>query len=156
MSEKFEENIASTKAVSEGGITLTKKSEKIGELTSGISQIASQTNLLALNASIEAARAGEAGKLEVAVEVFRSMLASSEDIQLDIRSLENELKSLDDLKDRLQAAMEQVKESAAKSADMVTQILGATEDQAATVDEIVRAMDEMKHSVDELVQSLDE
>ena len=210
LSEKFEENIESTKAVSEGGIVLTKKSEKIGELTSGISQIASQTNLLALNASIEAARTGEAGrgfavvaseinqlsqesanatgginevlkdigdtinennkameynnqvmresgqKLDVAVEVFRSMLDSSEDIQLDIRALENELKNLAGLKDSLQSAMEQVKESAASSTDMVTQISGATEEQAATVDEIVRAMDQMKRSVDDLVESLGE
>ena len=45
----------------------------------------------------------------------------------------------------------QVEESASSSTDMVTQITGATEEQAAIVDEIVRAMDEMKNSVDELV-----
>ena len=205
LSDKFEENIESTKAVSEGGTILAKKSEKIGELTSGISQIASQTNLLALNASIEAARAGEAGKgfavvaseinqlsqesadatkginevlkdisstiednnkameynnqimsesgekLDAAVEVFRSMLHSSEEIQTTVHTPENELKGLDGLKDSLQGAMEQVEESASSSTDMVTQITGATEEQAATVDEIVRAMDEMKNSVDELV-----
>ena len=205
LSDKFDENIESTKAVSEGGIVLAKKSEKIGELTSGISQIASQTNLLALNASIEAARAGEAGKgfavvaseinqlsqesadatkgindvlkdigntiednnkamdfnnqimsesgekLDAAVDVFRSMLHSSEEIQDTVRILENELKGLDGLKDNLQTAMEQVEESASDSTELVSLITGATEEQAATVDEIVRAMDEMKNSVDELV-----
>ena len=210
LSDKFDENIESTKAVSEGGVILAKKSERIGELTSGISQIASQTNLLALNASIEAARAGEAGrgfavvaseinqlsqesadatkgindvlkdisntiednnkamelnnrimsesgeKLNAAVEVFRSMLSSSEDIRTTVHTLENELKGLDGLKDSLQSAMEQVEESASGSTDMVTQITGATEEQAATVDEIVRAMDDMKKSVDELVGLLEQ
>jgi methyl-accepting chemotaxis protein len=42
--------------------TLVTSANKIGEVVTLISDIASQTNLLALNATIEAARAGEAGK----------------------------------------------------------------------------------------------
>jgi methyl-accepting chemotaxis protein len=41
---------------------LTEGAQRIGEVITLISGIASQTNLLALNATIEAARAGEAGK----------------------------------------------------------------------------------------------
>ncbi|MGI4795588.1 MAG: methyl-accepting chemotaxis protein [Janthinobacterium lividum] len=41
---------------------LAEDAEKIGQVVSLISNIASQTNLLALNATIEAARAGEAGR----------------------------------------------------------------------------------------------
>ncbi len=41
---------------------LAEAAQKIGEVVSLITNIASQTNLLALNATIEAARAGEAGK----------------------------------------------------------------------------------------------
>src|SRR3546814_15358793 len=41
---------------------LADAAQKIGEVVSLITDIASQTNLLALNATIEAARAGEAGK----------------------------------------------------------------------------------------------
>src|SRR3546814_17900519 len=40
---------------------LADAAQKIGEVVSLITDIASQTNLLALNATIEAARAGEAG-----------------------------------------------------------------------------------------------
>ena len=42
--------------------TLSESADRIGQVVSLISSIASQTNLLALNATIEAARAGDAGK----------------------------------------------------------------------------------------------
>jgi methyl-accepting chemotaxis protein len=42
--------------------SLDQAAQKIGEVVSLISAVASQTNLLALNATIEAARAGEAGR----------------------------------------------------------------------------------------------
>ncbi|MFN3461545.1 MAG: methyl-accepting chemotaxis protein, partial [Oceanibaculum sp.] len=42
--------------------TLSEAVNRIGEVATLISDIASQTNLLALNATIEAARAGDAGK----------------------------------------------------------------------------------------------
>ncbi len=62
LSQKFGENIASTRVASEGVASLVYKSNSIGEIIESISQIAQQTNLLALNAAIEAARAGDAGK----------------------------------------------------------------------------------------------
>lgn len=62
LSQKFSENIASTRVASEGVASLVHKSNSIGEIIESISQIAQQTNLLALNAAIEAARAGDAGR----------------------------------------------------------------------------------------------
>ncbi|GGH79780.1 methyl-accepting chemotaxis protein [Pullulanibacillus pueri] len=42
--------------------SLKQKTEKIGQITNMVAEIAEKTNMLALNASIEAARAGEAGR----------------------------------------------------------------------------------------------
>lgn len=62
LSEKFQENINTTREAALRISELSQKSSAIGEIIESIDQIAKQTNLLALNAAIEAARAGDAGK----------------------------------------------------------------------------------------------
>lgn len=68
-------NIDSTVSASSRLVdTLGKKSKKIGNIISVITEISSQTNLLALNAAIESARAGEAGKgFSVVAEEVRKL-----------------------------------------------------------------------------------
>jgi methyl-accepting chemotaxis protein len=58
-------------AIARDIVTLSERTQQIGEITATVNGLADRSNLLALNASIEAARAGEHGKgfMVVAEEV---------------------------------------------------------------------------------------
>ena len=73
--------------------SLAEASDRVGQIVSIISGIASQTNLLALNATIEAARAGDAGKgfAVVASEVkglANQTARATEDIRQQIAAMQ--------------------------------------------------------------------
>lgn len=77
---------------------LNKKSKKIEEIITLISDIAEQTNLLSLNAAIEAARAGEHGKgFAIVAEEIRNLAEvvgkSSEDVSFLIKEIQGDINS---------------------------------------------------------------
>ena len=66
--------------------TLRDSSQKIGNISTVIKQIANQTNLLALNATIEAARAGDAGRgFAVVAGEVKALAKKSSDATADIQ-----------------------------------------------------------------------
>lgn len=113
-----------------------------------VDEIAFQTNLLALNAAVEAARAGEAGAgfTVVAGEVrnlaARAAAAAKNTSEL-IDGAAGTVREGSELATQSQEAFGQVCQSAAKAAEMTSEIAASSDEQARGIDEINRAISEI-------------
>ncbi|MEP6986594.1 MAG: methyl-accepting chemotaxis protein [Chloroflexota bacterium] len=78
--------------IAENILTLSERTQQIGEIIDTVNEIADQSKLLALNASIEAARAGEEGRgfAVVAMEV-RQLAEQSRDATSRVRDILNQI-----------------------------------------------------------------
>ncbi len=74
--------------IAENVLALSEQTQKIGEIISTVSDLASQSNMLALNASIEASRAGEAGKgFSVVAQEMRTLAEQSKVATVQVKSI---------------------------------------------------------------------
>ena len=135
-------------------------SRKITEIIGVIDEIAFQTNLLALNAAVEAARAGDAGKgfavvaQEVRVLAQRSAQASKE-IKTLILNSDNQVQSGVELVKKAGDSLRGIGKGVQDVAALISEIAGASQEQASALDEInsaVASMDEMTQKNAALVE----
>ncbi len=121
---------------------------KISDIIGVIDEIARQTNLLALNAAVEAARAGDAGRgFAVVASEVRTLAQRSSQAAKDIKDLitnsNGQVKEGVNLVNQAGTALSEILESIKSVAAVVSDIAGASLEQASGVDEINKALAQM-------------
>ena len=79
-------------------------------------------------------------KLDDTVEIFKTMLASSQKVIIVTNLLKEELVHIVMIKDRLLQAMESVEDISEKAVQNTTEISASTEEQAAGIEDILIVM----------------
>ena len=93
-------------------------------------------------------------KLDTTIKSFENIVLSSEDTINIIRTLDNELKYIKDLKDSLLKAIEILSSSIESSASSTEEVSASTEEQAASVENIVKSMKEIETIINSLSEIL--
>ncbi|GAB7021477.1 methyl-accepting chemotaxis protein [Salidesulfovibrio brasiliensis] len=141
---------------------LGQRAEDIGAIINVIEDIADQTNLLALNAAIEAARAGEAGRgfavvadevrklaektMQATREVSDSIMSIQDVARTNVASVDAAVADLGQAVGYTEQSGEVLRvivKSVQTSADQISGIATAAEQQSATSEEINQAVEEI-------------
>jgi methyl-accepting chemotaxis protein len=155
------EEIASTVNESADHITsLSKLSQKIGDIIGIINEIADQTNLLALNAAIEAARAGEHGRgFAVVADEVRKLAerttAATSEVGSIIQEIQTNVTSAVSSIDQVSAKVERGVDLSNKAGTELHHIVKSVEDLQAMVQQIAVSLDEMTATSDHISRDID-
>jgi methyl-accepting chemotaxis protein len=149
-------------------LSLEERSRNVERVVGVITEIAEQTNLLALNAAIEAARAGEVGRgfAVVADEVrkladrtgtstreigttIREMREQIQRVVLEIQHGSERINASSEFVDRIKASLVSIHGEVARSANLVSEIVLATQAQTEAGNEIARGIEKMAAMAEE-------
>ena len=144
--------------------TLSGHAQAINEIMDVISDIADQTNLLALNAAIEAARAGDAGRgFAVVADEVRNLaektMTSTTDVGNAIAAIQkstadntrlvegavSKIENVTEMVNSAGQALLDIVQLADSTADQISAIATASEQQTSTTEEITRSVEEVNN-----------
>jgi len=135
--------------------SLGTRSDQIGAIVGTIEDIADQTNLLALNAAIEAARAGEQGRgFAVVADEVRALAErtaqATREISTMIATVQRETKEAVSFMDQGVQEVEKRSQDAAKSGEVLGDIIRKITDVSAQVTQIATAAEEQTATTNEI------
>lgn len=94
------------------------------------------------------------GKLDDTVEIFHTMLESSENVITGTHTLEEELSNIVDMKENLLKSMDKLTEITEKSAASTEEINASTQEQLAAVTLIIQSMETVQSGIERLATIL--
>jgi methyl-accepting chemotaxis protein len=149
--------VKAARDATEAGASVSKTAGAMKEIAQKISiieEIARQTDLLALNAAIEAARAGEHGKgFAVVASEVRKLAERSQTAAGEIRKLSG---SSVEIAEQAGAMLEKLVPDIRKTADLVKEIAGASEEQSTGAAQVNKAVQELDKVVQQNASASEE
>jgi methyl-accepting chemotaxis protein len=134
--------------------TLAGNAEKVGEVLSLISDVASQTNLLALNATIEAARAGEAGKGFAVVASEVKNLAGQ--TAAATKSITGRIEEMQQATKHAVEAITGITSTILRMKEIASAITAAVQQQGAATEEIARSVQQAAAGTEEVSSNMNQ
>lgn len=134
--------------------TLDQKMVDIGNIINMIDEIADQTNLLALNASIEAARAGEAG--EGFAVVASEVKSLAEEASAATNEIEQQITEAQSVTDKTVTSIEEMTEQVTEGAATIDTTIEVFDEIADTVSEAESGISEISGATDDQAASSEE